>query len=88
MDVAIEIVKILIGLTCVFAVGLSIYKIIKEYKHYKTITQKIVFWIMIIAYFFPILIFYIDYYNMLHNNSLFDQNEVFWNQLDYYLKFL
>jgi len=64
MDVVIEIVKILIGLTCVLAIGVSIYKIIKEYKRYKTITQKIVFWIMIIAYFFPIVIFYIDYYNI------------------------
>ena len=64
MEIAVGIVKTLIALISVCSIGLSIYKIIREYKQYKTITQKIVYWIIIIACFFPVVIFYIDYYNL------------------------
>jgi len=64
MELIVEIIKILFGIVCLWMVGLSIYKIIKEYKQYKTITQKVVFWIIVIACFFPIVIFYVDYYNV------------------------
>lgn len=60
----IEIIKFLMGFLCGLVIGISLYKIIREYKKYKAITQKAIFWIIVIACFFPIIIFYVDYYNL------------------------
>ena len=41
-----------------------IIKMIFEYKQSKTINQKIIFWIVLIAIFFPITMYYLNKFNI------------------------
>lgn len=42
----------------------SIYRMIKEYRASQTIDEKVLFWIVMIIIFFPMAVFYLDYYNI------------------------
>lgn len=44
--------------------GYSVYKMIKSYKKSQTIDEKVIFWIVAMIIFFPITVFYLDYYNI------------------------
>lgn len=41
-----------------------VIKMIIEYKHSKSINEKIIFWIVLIAIFFPIIMYYLDYFDI------------------------
>lgn len=41
-----------------------VIKMIIEYRQSKTINEKIIFWIVLIAIFFPIIMYYLDYFDI------------------------
>jgi hypothetical protein len=50
---------IIIGLTIFL-----IYRMVKEYKKSQIIDEKVLFWIFTIIVFFPMAVYYLDYYNI------------------------
>ncbi len=41
-----------------------VYKIYKEYKNSKTLDEKITFWIILFVFLFPMILYYMDKYNI------------------------
>lgn len=44
--------------------GYLVYKMIKAYKTSQTVDEKVISWIVVMIVFFPIVFFYLDYYNI------------------------
>lgn len=56
--------RIFVSIVLFSAMIFSLYRIIKEYKRYKTINGEILFWIAIMIVVFPTTIYYLDYFNI------------------------
>ena len=41
-----------------------VYKIYKEYKSSKTVDEKIIFWLILFIFIFPLILYYVDKYNI------------------------
>ncbi len=41
-----------------------IYKLYKDYKNSETLDEKIIFWLIIFIFLFPLILYYLDRYNI------------------------
>lgn len=55
--------------------GFMIYKIYKEYKTVDTIDEKVLFWIGVLIVFTPIIIYYVDWYDLPSKFNWFKNDE-------------
>lgn len=57
-------IKIALVIICLIITAFLIYKLYKEYKKSETIDEKVTFWLILIIFIIPLIIFYFDYYNI------------------------
>lgn len=67
-------VNIIVTILLILISALMIYKIYKEYKKSEILDEKVVFWLVTLVFFVPIVVYYVDRYDIISKFGWFENS--------------